>query len=779
LSVRSSPTFLHSVRGRLALLVTGIAAPAVLLTGLMIVQAYRNERAAIMRQQLDTARAIAGVINAQMADAENILTTFAASPGVERDDLAAIDRMARKALAGDERWFVMTDAEGQQLVNTHTVTRDPLPRVRLEPDFLVAMREGRTYVSDLRFGPVAKAMVVHVSRPVLRDGQLKYTLNLAMSPPAVARLLEVHRYAPGSIIAIVDRNAKIIARTRNQEKYVGASAAPDVVSALAVQNEGAIDTRTLENVPVMTTFSRADCGWGVVIGAPYSTLFASARKLLAWALLCSALVTGLALTIALWIGRALLRGIDILTADAETMAAGRPPGAIATGLQETDFVAQAMRRTTETLRRRTRTLEALNRLATGLVAERDVEAIIRRSIVTGRDVSGAQTAAFVFQDAGHGAVYRFAAEDTTPRAAERLEPLPTGFPPAEPQRGVLSPGKSAVDGSGPPTPFDDRIRSYIVVPVKSRSDVTIGALYFGHRDLDAFSRETEDVLTGLAAETAIAIDNAKLYQTLARELDAKSKAEADLRIAQARLSEHAQDLERIVEERTRSLREAIAQMEEFSYTVSHDLRSPLRAMSGYASALAEDYAAQLDATARHYLERIQRASDRMDRLITDLLTYSRVARSDGELERVDVEQMVRETIAHYNELQPSAAKVHVRTPLDPVLAYPTALTQCLANLLTNAAKFVQPGEKPDITVRSERHENRVRIWIEDCGIGIPPEYQGSLFRMFERMPTSTQYEGTGVGLAIVRKAAEKMGGSCGVESDGKTGSRFWIELAAA
>jgi signal transduction histidine kinase len=259
----------------------------------------------------------------------------------------------------------------------------------------------------------------------------------------------------------------------------------------------------------------------------------------------------------------------------------------------------------------------------------------------------------------------------------------------------------------------------------------------------------------------------------------RARAEAQLRIAQAQLQQHAQELERNVAERTKSLREAIAQMEEFSYSVSHDLRGPLRAMHAYAEALVEDYGPQLDATARGYLERIQRSSVRMDKLTHDVLTYSRVARAEAAVTPIDVEKILREIIEQYAELQPAAADVTIRTPLDAVQGNESLLTQCLGNLLTNAAKFVPAGERPRIQVETEVRGDFVRIWVLDDGIGIPPEYHAALFQVFERLPTRAHYEGTGIGLAIVRKAAEKMGGRCGVESDGKHGSRFWVELPKA
>jgi signal transduction histidine kinase len=259
----------------------------------------------------------------------------------------------------------------------------------------------------------------------------------------------------------------------------------------------------------------------------------------------------------------------------------------------------------------------------------------------------------------------------------------------------------------------------------------------------------------------------------------RMEAEVQLREARDRLRDYAEELERKVEDRTASLRDAMAQMEEFSYTVSHDLRGPLRAMNGYANVLLEEHGANLGAEARDFLRRILRASERMNQLTTDLLNYSRVARADLPRERVALEPLLRGILDHYAELAPAAADITLATPLDDVLGHETSLTQALANLLTNAAKFVRPGERPHITVRTERRGERVRVWVEDEGIGVDVRYQHRLFRMFERAHVDRGYDGTGVGLAIVRKVVEKSGGTCGVESDGRSGSRFWIELPAA
>jgi signal transduction histidine kinase len=236
----------------------------------------------------------------------------------------------------------------------------------------------------------------------------------------------------------------------------------------------------------------------------------------------------------------------------------------------------------------------------------------------------------------------------------------------------------------------------------------------------------------------------------------------------------------MVNERTSSLREAITQMEEFSYSVSHDLRAPVRAMQCYAEVLLEDYGHQLDENAKKYLERIIRGGTRMDRLIQDILTYSRLSRREIHLQPVSLDKLTREIIRQYSDLGSSAPPdISVEGQLLSVIGHEASLSQAISNLLNNAIKFVPSGKTPQVRVRTEHRNGDARLWIEDNGIGIKPEYQHRLFNVFERVHPEKNYEGTGIGLAIVRKAAERMGGKAGVESDGVTGSRFWIQLPAA
>jgi PAS domain S-box-containing protein len=250
------------------------------------------------------------------------------------------------------------------------------------------------------------------------------------------------------------------------------------------------------------------------------------------------------------------------------------------------------------------------------------------------------------------------------------------------------------------------------------------------------------------------------------------------REAREALARSHEDLEKRVAERTASLTEAIAQMEEFSYSVSHDLRAPVRAMQGYAQATLEDYGHALDERGREYLNHIVRSGERMDRLVRDLLTYSRIARSELQLQPVSLDRLVRDIVSHYPEMQQPQAEITTRGALHSVIAHEPSLTQAISNLLNNAVKFVAPGVKPEVELCTEQQGGHVRLWVHDNGIGIKPEYQGRLFGLFERIHSGKHYQGTGIGLAIVRKSVERMGGKVGMESNGD-GSKFWIELPSA
>ena len=299
---------------------------------------------------------------------------------------------------------------------------------------------------------------------------------------------------------------------------------------------------------------------------------------------------------------------------------------------------------------------------------------------------------------------------------------------------------------------------------------------------------------------------------LQAEIFEHAEAEAALLATRTELAQANAELEQKVRDRTAKLQETVAELEHFSYTITHDMRAPLRAMYTLGGVLLEECSECLHPTRLEYIRQIVDSADRMDKLITDALQYSGVVREHHEPEPVDADALLRGMLESYPEFQPPHANIHIDTRLPVVLGNQAGLTQCFSNLLANAVKFVHPGQIPEVRVWAEsvqspkskaqsqptghatpnpEHESAlptlnpqpstlnplVRIWFEDKGIGIEKQYHDKIWQMFQQL--NKNYEGTGIGLALVRKVVDRMGGKVGVESEPGHGSRFWIELKPA
>jgi len=258
---------------------------------------------------------------------------------------------------------------------------------------------------------------------------------------------------------------------------------------------------------------------------------------------------------------------------------------------------------------------------------------------------------------------------------------------------------------------------------------------------------------------------------------ARKLSEQALVAAKNEIGRHALELEQVVAERTGRLLETIGELEGFSYSVSHDMRAPLRAMQSYASFLVDEYKGKLDEKGLNYLHLIMRATVRLDQLIRDVLSYTRVLHSKLPMESVDLDRLVRDIIETFPNGQPIKPEFHIIGALPKVIGNVALLGQIVSNLLSNGAKFVAPGTAPLIKISAEgMGADWVRVWFKDNGIGIAPENHKRIFRLFERIHPVTEYEGTGIGLTIVRKASERIGAEVGCESHPGAGSSFWIQL---
>lgn len=264
---------------------------------------------------------------------------------------------------------------------------------------------------------------------------------------------------------------------------------------------------------------------------------------------------------------------------------------------------------------------------------------------------------------------------------------------------------------------------------------------------------------------------------LFRDITSSMDEKASFQQSHLDLQDHAINLEKAVAKRTADLTAAYQQLEDFVYSVSHDLRAPLRSMAGFSTLLLEEAKASLTEEAQGFAARIRASAGFMDALLRDLIAFGGITGKSIRLESVNLENIIRLAVTSLqDQIDQKRAQIEIIDLGHNVLADEPTLGLVLTNLLENALKFVPQGIQPNIKIRAEDIGQSVQVWIEDNGIGIAPEYHEQIFRMFTRL-NGDSYQGTGIGLAIVKKGIERMSGHSGVLSSLGQGSRFWLELS--
>jgi PAS domain S-box-containing protein len=240
--------------------------------------------------------------------------------------------------------------------------------------------------------------------------------------------------------------------------------------------------------------------------------------------------------------------------------------------------------------------------------------------------------------------------------------------------------------------------------------------------------------------------------------------------------------ERRLQEHSDALRQSNRELEDFASIASHDLQEPLRKILAFGDRLQTRCAGTLDAKAADYLQRILDTSQRMRQLVDDLLMYSRFASGKGRMRKVDMGRLCRQVMADLeSRIELTGATIEVGE-LPCLMAEPTQMRQLLQNLLSNALKFVKPGQAPRIHVGSRSlgdDEGGRQVWqlsVRDHGIGFDEKYLGRIFSMLQRLHTRNEYEGTGMGLAICRRIAERHGGGITAKSKPGEGAEFIVTL---
>jgi PAS domain S-box-containing protein len=300
---------------------------------------------------------------------------------------------------------------------------------------------------------------------------------------------------------------------------------------------------------------------------------------------------------------------------------------------------------------------------------------------------------------------------------------------------------------------EGKMESLAIIPLTS-SQTVIGALAIGSSSLDDFEGNRIEFLESLGRQLVLGLERAKLH---AKTLDWTS------------------ELERKIAQRTSELEDANKELESFSYSVSHDLRAPLRAIDGFSQALLEDYSSLLDGEGKDYLNRVRAGAQRMGWLIDDILTLSKVTRNEVVKERVDLSDMVTDIL---HEITGKEARSIERSVMPDIFAQADSrlIRIALANLLDNAFKFTSQKEKTRIEFGRTMQDQLPVYFVRDNGVGFDMSHAGKLFGVFQRLHDVRDFPGTGIGLATVQRVVRKHGGKIWAESIPGEGSTFFFTL---
>ncbi|HYP17696.1 MAG TPA: ATP-binding protein, partial [Opitutus sp.] len=735
---RLLPFFYRSFRGRLALLVGAVLLPAAVLVAWLIYAGYQDERRELERRLIAAARAVSLIVDSEMAEREALLQGLATSGRLQRGDLLAFREQAKVAARGADEWIVLIDTQGQQLVNTLLPPDAPLPLTAFKPEFRETVEAGRTYISNLTMGPASKRPVLFTAIPLFEGGQLRYTLNYAVTPAVFGPALSGSGVGPEWVVAIIDRNGVLAARSRQSEQFVGVKAGPLISEAITKSPEGVVESVTLDGVRSITAFTRAEVsGWHVVVAAPASELYASAERLLVVALGVSLLLGVAASLLALWIGRGVVSAVNTLVAETEALGRGEPLQTADTGIEETNIVVRALAESGKRLVAREAELKEANESLTSAA-----RALREKQERLDAARTAASTGTFVWHlDRG---------------LFESDESLNALFALA-PGTGLRSVGQF-LDLVHP----EDRpaVKQRLEQCARSESDF---AIEFRAVRPDGATRH----LVSKGRAFASTEGNGRYIAAACVDVTERKQTEAEIA-------------------RTRDAALAASRAkDEFLAALSHELRTPLNPVLLVASDAAQnpDYPAE----ARQAFSMIAKNAALEARLIDDLLDLTRITRGKLllDLQRLDLRQVLEDAIANVRpDLNAQAQLLTTTLPSGLwVNGDPTRLQQVFWNVLKNAVKFTPEGGR--VVVNASTLDERVHVTIADSGMGMTPEELSRVFQTFVQgdhalSSSAHRFGGLGLGLAISRMLVELHAGRIEARSGGRgAGAEFTIDLPLA
>jgi len=719
-----------TIRFQLACLVLVSVLPVWLISGFLVYHAYSTKCDQVNSDMLESARSLAMVVDRELMTVQAALQGLATSPGFGTGDFAGVQQQALQLLESyPGADIIVADQTGQQLVNSARPFGTPLPRRNNPETVRRIFASGKPVISDLFYGAVSKKPLISIDLPVTCNGKIAYDLAMTFPSERLVSLLRQKNFAKDRYGVILDSRPVMIARSRFPEGSVGKLANRGLVLALQHAEEGVAEYTNVEGNPAFVTFCRSSISpWAVVVGVPKASVMAEIYRWLAWTSAGSALLSLFGIALALAYARRITRDIQALVDPALAIGRGEQVETSRNyAVKETGEVATALMQASDLLQARaselTRSLHCLQEEMT----ERQLSEERLRLLI-----DGAKDYAIVMLDL-LGCVTSWNEGATRLKDWHEEEILGRHFSlfylpdavadglPARDLELAASAGRHAAemwqvrkDGS------------------KFMAEVTISAIRNASGTLLGFSTVTRDITERRRSEERL--------QTTLMELERSNK-----------------------------------DLEQFAYVASHDLQEPLRMVSSYTQLLAQRYEGQLDDRAKKYIDYAVDGAVRMQRLINDLLAYSRVSTQGRTLETIDSQLPLGEALFNLSAAIEENRVTVSGTPLPCVRADAAQLTQLFQNLLSNAIKF-RGAAAPSIHVSALDLGRDWRFSVQDNGIGIEAKYADKVFVIFQRLHTRLEYPGTGIGLAMCKRIVERHGGRMWFDSEPGNGSTFHFTL---
>lgn len=707
----------RSVRSLLLQLVFACIIPAVIGAGLLLYQAYRSGRSQIERDALQTTRAMSLSVDAHLIKSITLAQALATSTEFARLDLAGFHRHATELVRLVESGtnVVVSDLEGNQVVNTRLAFGAALPRLR-SLDQLRRVRETlKPAISDVYMGGITGRPVISIDVPVFSGSTMTHLLSIGLDLQQLNRILAAQRLPPDWVGSIVDRSGTNVARSRASQEYAGTRASPQTLAPILAATEGTFEWRTREGVPSLFVFSRSPLSnWSVVVAIPLDSVQAELWRNLA--------LLGLGATTLLTLGGALAWGLGgrvsgsvrALVAVASSLGAGQPLGRLVLPVREANEVAAEMETASQRLMQREQALHEAH----------EVLALSRAELEQAQRVAGMASwrwDASTGKETHASNMYTLIGHAVEPGSGTTMQAL---YPPETWQQ--VSAARQAALASGGSFSLELQI---------VRADGTTGWV----NSRGEAVRDAQGGIVGLRG-TVQDITERKRYDD--------------------------------------ELRRSNAELEQFAYVASHDLQEPLRMVASYTELLAQRYKGKLDERGDKYIFYAVDGAKRMQRLVSDLLAYSRVGSEGKPLETVATDAVLARVLEMLAPLILEAGAVVEVTPLPEVQGDESQLAQLFQNLIGNAVKF-RGTQTPRVCIDARPDAGRWVFSVADNGIGIEPQYTEQIFQMFQRLHARDEYEGSGIGLAIAKRIVERHGGKLWFESTPGMGTTFHFSLLSA